>query len=551
MLQKLTIENYVLIHKLDVEFMPGFSVITGETGSGKSILLGALGLILGQRADTGTLLEKSKKCFVEGSFFIKDYQLEPFFRDHDLDYEDTLLLRREINPTGKSRAFINDSPVSLSSLKELADKLVNIHSQHSIVTLNEADFQLAVLDNYAGTQIPLQNYKNGFLSLMGLRKQKEEVASEIHKIKTDSDYDHFLADELNKADLKPNELTAIEERLQLLTHAEEIKTTLLRSIHSISSGEVNILSLLSDTLNTLPSISKYHPQIPDFIERLRINSIDIKDIATELTAIENQVEIDQEEIEKLTLRLNLLYRLLHKHQKTSVDALIELKQELEHKFSDADTLELQLDNLTLEIQKLENSLFQQATTISASRTQAIPRFNEEITRLLVLLGMNQAQFKIELTMGNTLTHDGLDKVIFLFNANKGIELDEVSRIASGGELSRLMLAVKSMISKKNLLPTIFFDEIDTGVSGEIAGKVGAILKQMGEHMQVIAITHLPQIAVKGNHHYFVYKNDNQNITTTYIKRLSMEGRIEEIAKMLSNNKATPIAIENAKELLNN
>ena len=551
MLQKLTIENYVLIHKLEVDFQHGFSVITGETGSGKSILLGALGLILGQRADTSVLLVKSKKCIVEGSFFIKGYQLEPFFQERELDYDDTLSLRREINPAGKSRAFINDSPVTLSSLKELGDKLVNIHSQHSVITLNEADFQLAVLDNYAGIQYSLQKYRTGYRLLLGLRKQKEEVVSKILKTKADSDYYHFLADELSKADLKPDELTVSEERLQILTHAEEIKTTLFRTIQSISNGEVNVLALLSDAITTLSTISKYQPQLHHFVERLKVNSIDIKDISSELTSLEDHLEIDQGEVENLTLRLNLLYRLLQKHQKTTVEELITLKQELENKLSEADNLETQLDYYTREIQKLESSLLDQAKAISGSRTHIIPRFNEEITRLLVLLGMNQAQSKIELNAGNSLTHYGLDTVKFLFSANKGMELDEVSRIASGGELSRLMLGVKSMISQKNLLPTIFFDEIDNGVSGEIAGKVGTILKQMGERMQVIAITHLPQIAVKGDSHYFVYKIEKQDITTTYIKRLSMEERIGEIAKMLSNNRVTPIAIENAKELLKN
>lgn len=551
MLQKLSIENYVLIHRLEVDFLNGFSVITGETGSGKSIFLGALGLILGQRADINVILDKSRKCIVEGLFFIKGYNLELFFMDHELDFDETVILRREISQSGKSRAFINDTPVNLSTLKDLGDKLVNIHSQNSIVTLNDADFQLAVLDNYAGIQRTLQDYRSDFLLLVRLKKKKEDLLIKNTKAKGDREYYHFLVDELKKADLKPDELGSSEERLQILTHAEEIKTTLFRSIGSISDGEVNIIGQLSDVINLLNSISKYNIKLQELVERLKINHIDIRDISSELSLLVEQVDIDQDEIGKLTQRLNLLYRLLQKHQKTSVHELIALKQEIELKLTDVDNMEEQLARYDIEIQTLEKSLYQKALEISNARIKVISTFEKEIIRLLLLLGMKQAQFKIELSSGDSLTRDGIDSVRFLFSANKGIELDEVSRIASGGELSRLMLSIKSMISHKNLLPTIFFDEIDNGVSGEIAGKVGSILKQIGNRMQVIAITHLPQIAAKCDHHYWIYKKENQDIPMSYIKQLTKNERIEEIAKMLSDNTVTSIAMKNAKELLNN
>ncbi|MCK9423254.1 MAG: DNA repair protein RecN [Bacteroidales bacterium] len=551
MLQKLSIENYVLIQKLEVDFSHGFSVITGETGSGKSIFLGALGLILGQRADTNVLLDKSRKCIVEGLFFIRGYNLEYFFKDHELDFDETIILRREINQTGKSRAFINDTPVNLSTLKDLGDKLVNIHSQHSIVTLNDADFQLAVLDNYAGIQPILQTYRSNYFLLVRLKKKKDDLILKNTKAKEDRDYYHFLVDELKKADLKPDELGSSEERLQFLTHAEEIKTTLFRATGSISTGEITIIGQLSDVINLLNGISRYNTKLQELVERLKINSIDIKDISSELSFIEEHIDIDQDEIEKLTQRLNLLYRLLQKHQKTTVNELIVLTQELEMKLMDADSIEEQITRFNTEIQNLEKSLYDQTREISSARAKVISNFEKEIIRLLLILGMNQAQFKIELSSGDSLSRDGIDKVRFLFSANKGIELDEVSRIASGGELSRLMLSIKSMISQKNLLPTIFFDEIDNGVSGEIAGKVGSILKQIGNRMQVIAITHLPQIAAKCNHHYRIYKKENQDIAMSYIKQLSKEERIEEIAKMLSDNTVTTTALKNAKELLNN
>ncbi|MEI7981259.1 MAG: DNA repair protein RecN [Bacteroidota bacterium] len=551
MLQKLSIENYVLIHKFEVDFSEGFSVITGETGSGKSIFLGALGLILGQRADTNVLLDKTGKCIVEGMFFIRGYNLDLFFKDHDLDFDETIILRREINNSGKSRAFINDSPVNLSVLKELGDQLVNIHSQHSIITLNDSDFQLAVLDNYAGIQPLLQIYRSNYLSLERLKKKRGDLFLMIKRANADRDYQHFLFDELNMANLQSDEQAGIEERLQILNHAEEIKTTLLRAIDPISGGEMNIIGQLAEVINLISSISRYNPKLQELVERLKIDNIDIKDISAELSFIEEQVEFDKEEIEKLTQRLNLLYRLLQKHQRLSVIELIALKQNLEIKLLDADNMGERLTEYDTEIKLLEKSLLQQALEISTARVNIISGFGKEIIRLLILLGMNQAQFKIEISQITSFTKDGTDKVRFLFSANKGFELDEVSRIASGGELSRLMLSIKSMISQKNLLPTIFFDEIDNGVSGEIAGKVGTILKQIGKSMQVIAITHLPQIAAKCDHHYWIYKKENQEITMSYIKRLTKNERIEEIAKMLSDNTVTTIAIKNAKELLNN
>ncbi|MDD4603285.1 MAG: DNA repair protein RecN [Bacteroidales bacterium] len=550
MLLKLSIKNYILIQSLEVDFTQGLSVITGETGAGKSIFLGALGLILGQRIDTSVLLDKSKKCYVEGIFNIKGYHMEDYFQQHELDFEEEIILRREINQGGKSRAFINDTPVSLSELKNMGDQLVNIHSQHSIVTLNDANFQLAVLDSYAGIYQQVFNYRKKFASLQRQKKQLEDLIQIDNKSKGEREYFKFLYNELVTADLKPGEQLLMETQLQKLTHAEEIKKILIQTTESLSDSESNVISQLSSTINLIQGISRFHPDIQSLVERLKVNYIDIKDISSEISILEGTLQVDSEMIEQLSQRLDIIYKFLKKHQKTSSDELIELKENLSSKISESNSLTDQISQRTQEIKCVEDELIKEAKSISKSRNNILQQFEDEIIKVLINLGISQAQFKIEHISTEALTKDGLDKVRFLFSANRGIELDDVAHIASGGELSRLMLSVKSLISQKNLLPTIFFDEIDNGVSGEIAGKVGAILKKMALKMQVIAITHLPQIAAKGETHYSVYKIDNKDCTTSYIKQLSKHERIEEIAKMLSNEKVTPIALKNAKELIN-
>ncbi len=551
MLIKLSIKNYILIHELEIDFSGGLSVITGETGAGKSILLGALGLILGQRADSGILLDETRKCVVEGIFRISGYNLENLFIVNELDYDDLVILRREISPGGKSRAFINDTPVNLAILKDLGDRLVNIHSQNSIITLNDSNFQLAVIDSYAGIQPQVASYRADFSGLLELRRRLAVLQQTEAKSAIERDYNLFLLDELQKANLKSGEFEELEQAVQLLTHAEEIKNNLFSAGQFIGGLEASILAQLSEAIHHISSVARYKNDLQVLVERLNSNYIDIKDLYKDLSIIEEQIEVDPETMEVMTQRLDHLNRLLKKHQLFTVDDLILLKEGLEKKAVDVVDLENQITCIMNEIAEGESLLITKAESISAGRKKVFSKFEGEIIQVMAKLGIAMAQFRIECTGAEQLSRDGIDKVRFLFSANKGVEMKELSHAASGGELSRLMLSIKSMISQQNLLPTIVFDEIDNGVSGEVAGKVGTILKKMGTRMQVIAITHLPQIAGKGDHHYWVYKTENKGITTTFIKQLAGQERVVEIAKMLSNDVVTDSAVKTAHELLGN
>jgi len=551
MLRKLSIDNYILIHDLEIDFFPGLSVITGETGSGKSILLGALNLILGQRADTSSLLDKTGKCVVEGIFMIKGYDLELFFTTHDLDYDDTAVLRREINQNGKSRAFINDTPVSVTLLKELGDKIVNIHSQNSVVTLNDADFQMAILDSYAGKTEDFKRYQQEFRRYSMLKKELEEYKSREARTKGELDYYRFLLDELVKADLKEGEQEESEQRLDILSHTEEIKSGLFMAAEKTGRTEMNILSLLNEVTTGLISASKYHPAIGDLISRLKNNQIDLKDILKEVEKLEDEVQFDPEEVQRLTQRIDLIYRLEKKHQVQTIKELIQIIKDIENKLNADDNLELKIKSVEAELLQVYRSLSQAANVISTARKEVKPKFEKEVEDRLAQLGMPASKFIVDIVPNNEISIGGLDEVTFLFSANKGVPASEVSKVASGGELSRLMLTVKSMVSRKNLLPTVIFDEIDNGVSGDIAGKVGNILKSMSDEMQVIVITHLPQIAGKGEHHYNVYKSEGKDITMTLIRKLKNNERVEEIARMMSNENISAAAMKTARELLSN
>ena len=551
MLTKLTIENYALIDKLEIGFSDGFSVITGETGAGKSILLGALGLILGQRTDPSVLLDSTRKCIVEGHFIIRNYHLEDFFSLNELDYEENTILRREISQTGKSRAFINDTPVTVSVLKDLGDHLLNIHSQHSIVTLNDVNFQLAVLDDYAGIQNEVMNYREAFFKHLRLKKQLDELVQMEVKSRNDRDYFQFLLNELDASDLKDGEQEEIEKRLQVLTHAEEIKINLYKTIQILSESDTCVLNQLAEILNLSAGISKFHPELVDISSRLKINQIDLKDITSTLERIAEEVLVDPKEMENLSNRIDLIYKLEKKHHVSNDKDLLVLKNEFEQKLMEVDSLENKISEYQIELNAQREKLLAIAQKISVERINIMIDFERDIVNLLMELGMPDAKVKIDHKLSADLTHDGLDKVKFLFSSNKGVELDDISRIASGGELSRLMLSVKSLISQKNLLPTIIFDEIDMGVSGEVAGKIGIILRKMAKNMQVIAITHLPQIAGMGEMHYLVYKVIEGEMTKSRMKKLGREERINEIAKMLSSDKVTASASKAASELLKN
>ncbi|MBL7139034.1 MAG: DNA repair protein RecN [Bacteroidales bacterium] len=551
MLLKLFIENYALIQKLEIDWSEGFSVITGETGAGKSILIGALSLILGQRADTSVLFNKEAKCIVEGTFSISTYGLERYFIEQELDYEELLILRREISPNGKSRAFINDTPVNLTQLKELGDRLVNIHSQQSITTLNKANFQLEILDDYASVQPQVQEYRDKFRIQKVRRSERSLLNEQESRLRGDADYLHFLFDELEKAALMAGEQQELEDKLALLTHAEEIKSGLSYSSHLLENANSNLLGMLAEILTALRGISGFHQEVAEIVKRLDSNLIDIKDITKELQRLEDNIQVDPQESEQISSRLDLIYRLQKKHQVTTIEELLRIREELAAKLQETVTLDDRIAQLDKEIEAADQELVTMAREISVTRSKTIPDFEREIGALLKELGMPSAKFSIACTQEEDLTPDGLDTVKFLFSANKGVTPDDVSKIASGGELSRLMLSVKSMISRKNLLPTIIFDEIDSGVSGDIAGKVGMILKRMAANMQVIVITHLPQIAGKGSAHYWVFKEDVNDTTRSKIRRLTPDERIEEIAKMVSSDRLTEASYQTAKELLIN
>ncbi|MDZ7740814.1 MAG: DNA repair protein RecN [Bacteroidota bacterium] len=549
MLQHLTIKNYALIRHLNIDFSEGFSVLTGETGAGKSIILGALGLIIGNRADTQVLLNADIKCVIEGTFRLKNYGLKNYFKKHDLDYEEQSILRREINASGKSRAFINDTPVNLNVMKELADRLVNIHSQHKTITLNDSNFQLAVLDDFVKHDKQMEEYRQVYMHFREIEKQLKQRLQSEDKMRADEDYLRFQFEELEKADLRPGEQEELEAELDVLQNAEEIKSGLEHSISILNDEQAGVNKQLAELENGLKRIARYHKGLDEVSSRISSNLIDLKDILNELENIEQNIHFDNERVEQLQERLDNIYHLQQKHRLSSIEELIKLKDDFDLQLNSISSLDEEIGKLQKSKKELTEKLKNLSGEISANRREAISEFEKNIENILHELGMPDARFRIDHSILENFGKDGIDKIRFLFNANKGVQLNEISRIASGGELSRLMLSIKSLISGKSLLPTIIFDEIDMGVSGEIANKVGKILEQMSDRMQVLAITHLPQIAARGKTHYLVYKETDENSTVSLIKKISGEERIQEIAKMLSGEKVSEVAIQNAKELI--
>ncbi|MBL7889992.1 MAG: DNA repair protein RecN [Bacteroidia bacterium] len=551
MLKHLSVQNYALIDQLEVEFADGLTIITGETGAGKSILLGALGLIAGSRADTQSLQDKSKKCIIEAAFNIKEYALSDFFNEHELDYEAVTTIRREINPEGKSRAFINDTPVTLNQLKDLGERLIDIHSQHQTLSLNGADFQLSVVDAFAKHDSLLNEYKTEYKNFRSLEKQLNELIEKEVQAKKDMDYFQFQFNELEDANLKAGEQAALEQELETLNNAEDIKLNLSKAAFGLSGGEQNLLSSLNEIKNILNGLSKFKPEIAELNTRINSSYIELKDISNELEALEQEILYDPKRIEILNDQLDAIYRLQQKHQVKTIEELIAIKDELSNKLLDFSSLESEIEKVKALLERSNKTLSASAKTISENRKKVIPKIEKEIGSLLSSLSMPNAQLKIEQKAMETYSVNGIDKINFLFSANKGSEFKELNKVASGGELSRLMLSIKSLIAQLTALPTIIFDEIDTGVSGDVADKVGSIMNTMSGKMQVITITHLPQIASKGGSHLFVYKEDKNNKTYSNIKKLSADERVQEIAKMLSTGNPSAAAISNAKELLKN
>jgi len=549
MLTRLKIQNYALIRELDVDLSPGFSIITGETGAGKSILLGALSLILGQRADSSVLKDKAVKCVVEAVFRVDGLGLEELFLANDIDYDNFAIFRREINPAGKSRAFINDSPVMLKTMQDIGIRLIDIHSQNQNLELNTQAFQLMVVDICAGNQELLVTYKESYREFRKLISDLAEAETIAEKSKTDLDYFQFQFDQLYKAALTENEQDLLEKELELLTHAEEIKAGLSNVTELLNGENISALIQLKTSVGLISRLTNFLPEARDLSERLDSLYVDLKDIAEEAGSIGEKVEYDSERIGSINERLDLIYSLQQKHHVKSVEELIALRNSLEVKILAVSSNEEEIQRLVklMELKKAEIEDLSNQLTIK--RQSVAVEVETRVIRQLLQLGMPNSKFKVEISPLFSPGSHGMDTVSFLFTANKNGMLCEISKVASGGEMSRVMLAIKALISKSKALPTIIFDEIDAGVSGDIAERMGIILKEISADMQVINITHLPQIAAKGDHHFLVYKQDSESETTTRLKLLSKTERIEELAKMLSGENITAAAILNAEELL--
>ncbi len=549
MLKRLHISNFALINEMDVTFPGHLTVITGETGAGKSIFLEALGLALGKRAEQAALQNKTRKCIVEAEFDVGKLDLQSFFSEQDIEPEASIILRREISPEGKSRSFLNDSVVSLSALKILAEKIIDIHSQHQTLLLNQENFQLELVDAFAGTLDVLRDYKQVFSNLQKARKALSTLSSQEAEARKQLDYFQFLFKEFETAALKKGDLQRLEEERAELENAETIRSLLLQAAQGLQGGDHNLLQQLARIKGSLTDVSKYSEHYKEFATRLTGAYIELKELAAELEDKGNQVHSDAERITLVNGRLDLINHLLRKHNVKSEEELLCLQVEVEEKLLGFSSIEKEIEKSKKQVLQLQNTCQDKAQALSKKRKGVLSAIESEVQGLLKSLSMQNASFKIELQSNSELGAAGLDQVRFLFSANKGSALSDLSKVASGGELSRLMLSLKAIMASRKQLPTIIFDEIDTGVSGDVADKIGNILLKMGETMQVVTITHLPQMASKGGHHLFVYKKEDDDQTVSHIRQLSKEERVTEIAKMLSTGKPTESALKNAKELL--
>ena len=554
MLQSIHIQNYALIDKLDIDFMPGFSVITGETGAGKSIILGAIGLLLGQRADVKAIKNGASKCIVEAHFGIASYGMEAFFNELDLEYDpEECILRREVYANGKSRAFINDSPASLAQMKALGEKLIDIHSQHQNLLLNKEGFQLNILDILAQDEKQLAAYKQVYTQYKNTCKELDTLIGQAEKSRQDEDYLRFQLEQLEEAELKEGEQNGLEQEAETLSHAEDIKAGLYRAGQLIDNAEANgILSQTKECIQTLQGISKVYTSASEWTERLQSCYIELKDIAHDLSSAEDEVEFNPERLDYVNQRLNLIYNLQQKHRADSIEALIDLANNYRKQLNDIASYDDRIAELRSLKDNLYNKVLEEAATLTRMRTDSARHIEEQMKKLLVPLGMPNVRFAVAMEQRKEPDANGTDNVTFLFSANKNGTLQNVASIASGGEIARVMLSLKAMIAGAVKLPTIIFDEIDTGVSGSIAEKMALIMRDMGrQNRQVISITHLPQIAARGTTHYKVYKEDTETGTNSYIRKLVPDERIHEIAHMLSGSTLTEAALNNARALLEN
>ena len=551
MLKQLHIKNFTLIDQLDITFDGGFSVITGETGAGKSIILGALGLLLGQRADSKAIKSGRDRCVIEAHFDLSRYGMAPFFEEKDLDYDPTdTILRRELGSNGKSRAFVNDTPVALATLKELGSQLVDIHSQHQNLLLNKEDFQLSVVDIIAGDEEELERYKEAYGRYKSLGVALEEAREALRQHRENEDFIRFQHHELEEARLAEGEQEELEQEFSILSHAEEIKSALYEA-DDIMTGDGGIIERLKTALHSVDSVTKVYPGIADASQRLESSFIELKDIADEVAQHAERVDFDPSRLETVSERIDLIYRLEQKFHVENVSQLIALREDFEQQLSQIDGGDEHLHELEAQLKETESECTALAKALTATREEAARKVEEEMRLRLVPLGIPKVRFEVQLT-GKPLSADGADKVSFLFTANSSTPLQPVSQVASGGEIARVMLSLKAMISGAVKLPTIIFDEIDTGVSGKVAEMMAKIMREMGEHeRQVISITHLPQIAAMGTHHYKVYKEEGDEGTASHMRQLTAAERVGEIAQMLSGSDVSDAAIQNAQELLKN
>ncbi len=549
MLHQFVVKNYALIDELSIEWNQGFTAITGETGAGKSILLGALGLIIGNRADASSAKKPTEKVIVEASFHSTSDSFKKFFEQHDLDGEELSIVRREISKSGKSRAFINDTPVTLVTLKELGSLLVDIHGQHQTLQVQDQQFQLDVVDHYSNS-ISLRNaYQIDFSAYQEHLKELKQLEEEEAKLRKEQDFIQFQFDELQEARLTEINLEQLEQELEMLSHAEEIKQEIHAVQYNVSESEQNVTALLRDSLQRVDRLVDYSNELKEISDRLRSVSIEIEDIEQELTRFVNDVHVDEERQNVLNDRLDEINRLLSKHQVQTLDELIEIRDQFENQLQTFGSLTDRMTAVSEQIDALHTSLSKQATELTKSRSKSLSTLNTEVEGLLKELGLEKARFEVSISQKNGLGANGKDEVTYLFSANPGRQPEPLHKVASGGEMSRCMLALKYLLSMKTALPCIIFDEIDTGVSGKVASQLASVLQQMSEHMQVICITHLPQVAGKAVDQLKVVKQVDNDNTTSQLIRLSTEERIDELASMLSGEEKTEAALANAKELL--
>jgi DNA repair protein RecN (Recombination protein N) len=551
MLKSLFISNYALINELSVDFTDGMTALTGETGAGKSIIIGALSLILGQRADTKTIKEGESKSTLEVNFDIERYKLQHFFDENELDYSPETIIRREITSNGKSRAFINDTPVQLNILRELGSKLLDIHSQHENLLLSNEDYQLNVVDTIANNRDLREDYVIKYKNWLDAKKELKILQTDVEKQKQEEDYLKFQLEQLDEANLIENEQEELEQEQETLSNVELIKTELQNALQNLESDEINAVSAIKDAGNAIRKIDHFLSENHSISERIEQIFIELKDISQELNSYQDKIDFNPEKLEFIDNRLSLLYQLQKKNRVDSVAELIQIREKWRAQLQKIENFEEEIQKAQKRVVENENELRESANRLSQSRNTIILEIEENLIEILKRLGMVDIQFQIQLAPLQNYSESGMDQATFLFSANKNRTMQPVAEIASGGEISRFMLAIKSMTAQKSDLPTIVFDEIDSGVSGDIAGRMGNIMKLLGKHSQVIVITHLPQIAAKANDHFSVFKDNTTHETITHIKRLNEEERMREIAQMLSGTSITEAALANAKELLKN